>query len=162
MFTIKHSSKLAAALLLGSTIGLAACSEEAPVVEEEVGIAGITVENARLVLAPVEGNPAALYFDFAYEGDRAFNVDRFSIEGAGSAVMHQYGEYDRKIQMMEALPIPVTGGTTLEFKPGDLHVMAMDVSPELQPGGTTEVTMKVSGGDTHSFTAEVRGAGEER
>jgi hypothetical protein len=162
MFTIKQSPSLAAALLMGASISMVACSEEAPVVEEEVGIAGLTIENARLVLAPVEGNPAALYFDFAYEGDRAFNVDRFAIEGAGSSVMHQYGEYDFKVQMMEALPIPVTGGTTLEFKPGDLHVMAMDVSPELQPGVTTEVTMTISGGDTHSFTAEVRGAGEER
>jgi len=163
MLTRRRSPILAAGLVLATPLFLAACSEEAPVVEEaEAGIAGVTIENARLVLAPVEGNPAALYFDFAYEGDRAFNVDRFTIEGAESAMMHQYGEYDFKVQMMEALPIPVSSGTTLEFKPGDLHVMAMGVSPELQPEGTTEVTMKVSGGDTHSFTAEIRAAGDER
>ena len=104
MLMTNRPQKLAAALFLAVPLALTACSEEAPVVEEQAGIAGVTIENARLVLAPVQGNPAALYFDFAYEGDRAFNVDRFSIEGAESAVMHQYGEYDFKVQMMVSQP----------------------------------------------------------
>ena len=53
-------------------------------------------------------------------------------------------------------------GDKVEFKPGDLHVMAMGVSPDLQPGGTTEVTLTVSGGNKHTFDAEIRAAGEER
>jgi len=162
MIKAKQSSRFASTLAIAGAMALSACSAEAPEVVEEEGIAGVTIENARMVLAPVEGNPAAIYFDFSYEGDRAFSLDRFSVEGAESAVMHQYGEYDRKVQMMEALPIPVTSGTTVEFKPGDFHVMAMGVSPELQAGGTTDVTLKVSGGDTHTFTVEIRAAGEER
>lgn len=143
---------------------LAACGGEAEVAEAapEGVIEGITIENARMVLAPVEGNPAAIYFDFAYEGDRAFSLGRVTVDGAESATIHQFGEYDFKVQMMEALPIPVTGGTKVEFKPGDFHVMAFNPSPELQPGGKTEVTLKVSGGDEHTFEAEIRAAGEER
>lgn len=143
---------------------LAACGEETAPVEAapEGVIDGVTIENARMVLAPVEGNPAAVYFDFSYDGDRAFSLGRVSVEGTESAVMHQFGEYDFKTQMMEALPIPVTKGTKVEFKPGDYHVMAMGVSPDLQPGGTTEVTLTVSGGKQHKFTAEIRAAGEER
>ena len=125
-------------------------------------IPGVTIENARMVLAPVEGNPAAVYFDFSYEGDRAFSLGRVSVEGAESAMMHQFGEYDFKVQMMEALPIPVTNGTKVEFKPGDYHVMAMGVSPDIKPGDTVEVTLTISGGDKHKFAAEVRAAGEER
>ena len=151
-------------LTLAMSMSLAACSEEATPVEAapENTIEGLTIENARVVLPPVAGNPAAVYFDFAYDGDRSFSLDRFSIEGADSAVMHQFGEYDFEVQMMEALPVPVTKGTTVEFKPGDLHVMAMGVSPDLEPGDTTEVTMTVSGGRKHTFEAEVRAAGEER
>ncbi|WP_299192584.1 copper chaperone PCu(A)C [uncultured Erythrobacter sp.] len=152
-------------LAAASTLALSACgSEQADTAEaapEDV-IEGITIENARMVLAPVEGNPAAIYFDFSYEGERAFSLDRFSVEGAENAMMHQYGEYDFQVQMMEALPIPVTNGTEIEFKPGDLHVMAEGVSADLQPGGTTDITLKVSGGRTHKFTAEIRAAGDER
>ena len=149
---------------MAAILALTACGGEAETVEEapEGVIEGVTIENARMVLAPVEGNPAAVYFDFSYEGDRAFSLGRVTVEGTESAVMHQFGEYDFKIQMMEALPIPIQSGAKVEFKPGDYHVMAMGVSPELQPGGTTEVTLKVSGGDTHKFDAEIRAAGDER
>ena len=158
-------NKAAAALVMAGSMALAACGGEAEVAEPaavEGVIEGVTIENPRMVLAPVAGNPAAIYFDFSYDGDRAFSLGRVSVDGAESAVMHQFGEYDFQVQMMEALPIPVNKGTTVEFKPGDYHVMAMGVSEELQPGDTTEVTLTVSGGKTHKFTAEVRAAGEER
>ena len=87
---------------------------------------------------------------------------RAKVEGAESALMHQYCEYNFEVQMMEALPIPVKSGTKVEFKPNDLHIMAMGVSPDLKPGDTTEVTLTVSGGDTHKFEAEIRAAGDER
>ena len=156
--------RTAAALALGATFTLAACGSggETAAPAPEGVIEGVTIANARMVLAPVQGNPAAVYFDFSYSGDRAFSLGRVSVEGTGSAVMHQFGEYDFKVQMMEALPIPVTNGTKVEFKPGDYHVMAFEVSPDLKPGDTTEVTLTVSGGDKHKFTAEVRAAGEER
>lgn len=159
---MKRITGMGAALSLA--LALAACGGDAEVVETapEGVIEGITIENARMVLAPVQGNPAAIYFDFSYEGPRAFALDRVSVDGADSAMMHQFGEYDFKVQMMEALPIPIKDGSKVEFKPGDYHVMAMGVSPELQPGDTTEVTLTVSGGEKHTFDAQVRAAGEER
>lgn len=167
MKTMMTGSGLKAAVLagaLGASLSLSACGSEAEVTDaaKEGVIEGITIENARLVLAPVEGNPAAVYFDFAYEGDRAFSLGRVAVKGAETAMIHQYGEYDFKVQMMEALPIPVTDGTSVEFKPGDFHIMAMSPSADLQPGGKTEVTLTVSGGDKHTFEAEIRAAGEER
>ena len=145
-------------------LGLSACGGDAEDAEAPVEgvIPGVTIEDARMVLAPVEGNPAAIYFDFAYDGDSAFSLGRVSVEGASSAVMHQYGEYDFKVQMMEALPIPVTSGTKVEFKPGDLHVMAFEPSADLQPGGKTEVTLTISGGKTHKFEADILDANDER
>jgi copper(I)-binding protein len=156
--------KLGAAALIAASLTLSACgggAEEAAV-EEVDGIPGLEISDARLVLNAVEGNPAAAYFELSYEGERPLSIRAADVAGAQSALLHVYGEYDFKVQMMEALPIPLTKGTKVSFKPGDLHVMAMDVSPDLKPGGTTEVTLIVSGGDKHSFDAEIRGAGEER
>jgi periplasmic copper chaperone A len=149
--------------LAGAALSLAACGEtpaEAP--GAEAGIPGMKISNARMVLAPVAGNPAAVYFDLAYDGDRTVALNRGEVKGAKSATFHDYGEYDFKVQMMEMLPVPLKKGDTLEFKPGGKHLMAIDVDPSLKAGGTTEATIIVSGGKRHSFPVEIRAAGDER
>lgn len=158
------NSIFAACALGVAALGLAACGEtaEAPAAEEESGIPGMTVSNARLVLAPVAGNPAAVYFDLAYDGDKSLAIRKADVEGSDGTMIHEYGEFDFKVQMMEALPIVVNKGDTLEFKPGEKHVMAMKPSADLKPGGTTDVTLTVAGGKTMTFPAEIRAAGEER
>lgn len=154
-----------AASLVAATLGLAACSgeAEAPAAEAVAGqVPGMTITNARLVLAPVAGNPAAVYFDLSYEGEQGLTIRKADVEGAGMTMMHDYGEYDFKVQMMEALPVALTKGTKVEFKPGALHVMAMEPPASLKPGDKVKVTLTMSGGATQVFEAEVRAAGEER
>lgn len=158
-------SSVFASLALGfASLAVSGCSDgtEAPAATEDAGIPGMTISNARMVLAPVEGNPAAVYFDLAYEGDRSVALNRASVEGAGSATFHDYGEYDLQRQMMDMLPLPLSKGTKVSFEPGGKHLMAMDVSPDLKPGGTTDVTITVSGGKSQTFPAEIRAAGEDR
>lgn len=158
------SSVLAAAVLSIAALGLASCgdgaTEQAAVAPE--GVPGLTITNARMVLAPVEGNPAAVYFDLAYDGDRNVALTRAHVEGAESASLHEYAEWNRQMQMSEMLPLVLKKGDEVAFEPGGKHIMAMNVSPELKPGGTTEVTLTVSGGDKSTFEAEIRGPGEER
>lgn len=156
--------KLFAAALMCAAVGLAGCGEspEQPAATDATGIPGMKISNARMVLAPVPGNPAAIYFDLDYEGDRQFALNRAEVKGAKNAMFHDYGEYDFKVQMMEMLPVPLKKGTKLEFKPGSKHLMAMDVDPSLKPGGTTEATIIVSGGKKQTFPVEIRAAGDER
>jgi copper(I)-binding protein len=155
---------VAAVALVGATVGLAGCGEtpEKPVAEQAAGIPGMKISNARMVLAPVPGNPAAIYFDLAYDGDDNLALNRAEVKGAKSAVFHDYGEYDFKRQMMEMLPVPLKKGDKVEFEPGGKHLMAMDVSPDLKPGGTTEATIIVAGGAKQTFPVEIRAAGDER
>lgn len=152
----------AMAALMG--IGLAACSGAGDAPAEAVAgqVPGMTITNARLVLAPVTGNPAAVYFDLSYGGDRGLTIRKAEVEGAGMTMMHDYGEYDFKVQMMEALPIALTNGTKVAFAPGALHVMAMDPPASLKPGDKVKVTLTMSGGTTQVFEADVRAAGEDR
>lgn len=150
--------------MAGAVLGLAACGGEAEAPAEAVAgqVPGMTITNARLVLAPVAGNPAAVYFDLSYEGEQGLTVRKAEVEGAGMTMMHDYGEFDFKVQMMEALPVALTKGTKIEFKPGALHVMAMEPPASLKPGDKVRVTLTMSGGATQVFEAEVRAAGEER
>lgn len=159
-----NAKPICAAVLLVSSFALQACgggADKAAPPEVE-GVPGLSVNNGRMVLAPVAGNPAAVYFDLAYDGDRGLTIRRADVAGAQSALLHDYGEYDFKVQMMEALPIGIKKGDKLSFEPGKRHVMVFEVSPELKPGGTTEVTLTVSGGDKHSFPVTIKAAGDER
>ena len=153
-----------AAVLMSATLALASCGEtpEQSAAQQTTGIPGMKISNARMVLAPVPGNPAAVYFDLAYDGDDSLALNRAEVKGAKSAMFHDYGEYNFKRQMMEMLPVPLKKGDKIEFKPGSKHLMAMDVSPDLKPGGTTEATIIVSGGAKQSFPVEIRAAGDER
>jgi copper(I)-binding protein len=149
--------------LAGASLSLTACGEKpAAAPEAEAGIPGMKISNARMVLAPVAGNPAALYFDLAYDGDRQIALNRAEVKGAKSAMFHDYGEYDFKVQMMEMLPVPLKKGDTIKFEPGGKHMMAMEPDPSLAPGRTTEATIIVSGGKRHTFPVEIRAAGDER
>ncbi|XUU59978.1 copper chaperone PCu(A)C [Erythrobacter sp. HA6-11] len=146
-------------------LSLSACGgAEAPVEEvaEVEGVPGMTIDNARLVLPPVAGNPAAVYFDLAYDGERALTIRKAEVAGAESAMLHEYAEFEGKMQMMEALPIGITKGDKLEFKPGEKHVMAFGIPEDIEAGASVDVTLTVAGGATQTFAAEVRAAGEER
>lgn len=154
-----------AVLLAGAAgLSLTACSGGADEAEAppEAGIAGLEAKNARLVLPPVAGNPAAVYFDLANTSDKGIAVRTAAIEGAGSAQIHGTMEYSGEMTMGETGPQSVQPGDTLAFKPGGLHVMAFDLAPEVKEGGTVEVTLTAAGGKTMTFPAEVRGAGDER
>ncbi|QFT77892.1 hypothetical protein FIU90_10125 [Erythrobacter sp. THAF29] len=154
---------MAIAAALGSATILGACSSEPEASAEVEGVVpGMSIENARMVLNAVEGNPAAVYFDLKYDGDRGLTIRKAEVAQAGSTSMHDYGEYDFKVQMMDALPVAIKKGDKVEFKPGGLHVMVFEPSPELQPGGKAEVTLTVSGGGTHTFEADILAAGDER
>ncbi|MEQ8411954.1 MAG: copper chaperone PCu(A)C [Erythrobacter sp.] len=154
----------AAPAVMAVTLALAACSGEAdaPVEEPQEGtVPGIEITDPRLVLAAVEGNPAAVYFDLAYEGEKGLAIRDARVEGAGDADVHDVMEYDFKMQMNTANPIPLTKGTKVAFEPGGKHIMVFEPSDALAPGSTTTVTLVLAGGATHEFEAEVREIGED-
>ena len=155
----------AAILGAAALLSLAACNSapEAPASETAASEAGgLTVTNARLVLAPVSGNPAAVYFDLSYAGSGDVTLAGVTVEGAGMTMVHQTVEKDGAMAMMGADPIALTKGANVVFAPGGLHVMAMEPSADWSPGGTVNVTLTLSDGTTYSFPATVRAAGEAR
>ncbi|NQX93882.1 MAG: copper chaperone PCu(A)C [Erythrobacter sp.] len=149
--------------MAGLALALSACAEEAPAPVEVEGVyPGLEITNARLVLPPVSGNPAAVYFDAAYNGERGISITGANVAGAGSTTIHAMMEYNFEMTMAEVGPIAIRGGESQTFEPGGFHVMAMELDETIEAGDTVEVTLKISGGKTHKFDAEVRAAGEER
>lgn len=156
------------AIVSALALTLAACGQEQASTEAQTDTAapqlveGVTVANQRMMLAPVSGNPAAVYFDLTYVGETPVTLDGVAVEGAQSAMIHQMGEDGNGGMMMASGPLTLNSGETLELKPGGFHVMAMQVSPELEAGQTTNVTLTLSDGTTHSFETAINAAGDER
>ena len=147
----------------GLALALAGCAEEAPAPVAVEGVyPDLEIANARLILPPVSGNPAAVYFDALYKGERGISITGAEVAGAASAEVHATMEYNFETTMAEAGPIALRGGETVTFEPGGLHIMAMQLGDTIKPGDTVEVTLKIVGGKTHTFQAEVKAAGDER
>lgn len=159
---IVNRAKLAVAILGISTLALASCGAEAPVEQaaEEGGIPGLIVSDGRMVLNAVEGNPAAVYFKLKYDSDHNVAIRKADVKGAESAMLHVYADNYGKTEMMESLPINLSKGTEIAFEPGGNHVMVFGLSPELKAGGTTDVTLTVSGGDSVTFPVTIVAAGD--
>ena len=157
--------KFSIAAALATIIILSACGEDtdAPAEEQVEGtLPGLTITNARMVLAPVVGNPAAVYFELAYDGDKATAIRGAEAANAKSAELHATVEWVNKMEMGESGPINLTKGTKETFEPGGKHVMVFEPSADLKPGGKTEISLVVIGGDKHIFEADIVAAGDER
>ena len=154
----------AAALLAGSSLALTACggAEEEAQSSATTDAAGLTIENARMVLPAVAGNPAAIYFDLTNNSDRGVAVRKAEVDGAGKTEVHGTMEWSGKMEMSETGPQAVQAGETLKFEPGGLHVMVFDLSPDLVAGSETAMTLTVAGGKSATFNVPIQAAGEER
>ena len=149
-----------AAIALGlSGLAIAACSE-APV-EEAAETPPIAASEGRLFLPAVEGNPGAVYFELENTSERAISVRRADVEGAARAELHDYMEYD-DTEMGSIGVVTIGAGETVSFEPGAKHVMAYEISPDLQPESVTSVTLTMAGGKTMSFDVDVLPADAER
>lgn len=149
---------LACALGLGA-VTLAGCDQKPA--EEEVAAAPLTASEGKLFLPAVSGNPGAVYFKLENPGDRAISVRKAEVEGAGSAELHDYMEYD-DTEMGSIGVVTVQPGETVSFEPGGKHVMAFDLEEGFGAGDTTKVTLIAAGSRRHSFEATAQAAGDDR
>lgn len=168
---IVKSAVLAPLALVFGTLALGACNKAQPTAQpspqpsETVppnAPAGITISDGRLVLPAVKGNPGAVYFTLYNDSGSDRTIESAAVKGAASAMIHQT-EMANGMAGMKAMPqlaVPARG--ELAFKPGGLHVMAMDLDDSLAKGGTTDVTLKFKGGDEATFPVEILAAGDAR
>lgn len=151
---MRHACYAALALL----IALPACQQQAkqdsPAARPEAK-PGMALSGGRLVLPAVKGNPGAAYFALENTGSGAVSLAAVSIAGAGKAEIHQ----SMADSMMPVDRIDVDPGSGVEFKPGDLHVMAFDLDPGLAAGGTAEITLTFADGDKLSAPLKIESAG---
>ena len=158
---------LISALALAATgLGIAGCSKQqeapeggakdAPVQGQEA----MSVENARLVLPAVAGNPAGVFFELSNDGDAAATLQSVSVTHSGMAMMHDVVEEDGAKKMVPLDPVTLDAGTRVSFAPGGKHVMAMQLDDTVMAGGSVDVSLRFADGETFTFPARVVAAGQ--
>jgi len=99
------------------------------------------------------GTNAAVYFKATNTTDR----DRLLV-GAESdvakAAIHETTMNGDMMQMQPVEELTISAGQTVEFAPGGLHVMLMDV-PTLEVGEPVSITLHFQDGEDVSFEAHV-------
>ena len=136
-----------------AALGPAACGDDASPVAAGPSVAAT---NARLMLPAVKGNPGAVYFDLANNGERDMALSGAQVEGAQSAMIHA----TEPTGMQTITQMVIKAGETVKFAEGGTHVMAMGLADTIKPGETAEVTMHFLGGDEIHFPAMVHAAGD--
>lgn len=145
------------ALALCLTIALGACGggKKAQPPVSLSATDGVLVNSGRLVLPAVKGNPAAAYFTVSNQSGAVATLTGVEVAHAGKAEMHVTLD-----GIMEAVPkLDIGSGQSVAFGPGGKHAMVFDVSPELQPGGTTDVTLVFSDGSKITSTLKIESPG---
>lgn len=130
-------------VLLVAAFTLAACGGQAPAADDngaaETGDKGLVIED--IWARPGEpGDHSAVYMTITNEGDAD---DTLVAASAPMAVteLHESMEHDHVISMEHVHEIPIPAGETVTLEPGGLHIMLMDLTEELAPGDTFDLTL---------------------
>lgn len=150
-------------LTVAATLALAACGPQNEPGSEASSAAstapeakpGLSLSNGTLLLPAVKGNPGAAYFTVENQGDAAVSIAAITIDGVAKTEMHQ----TTGGQMRPAGQVDVPAKATVRFERGGLHVMAFDLDPALQAGGTTGITVTFSDGDKVSAPLKLEAMG---
>jgi periplasmic copper chaperone A len=130
------------AIALTCAVVVGACAHAAP----------IEVEDARI---PMPAGPnAAVYFQLTNTGDQdAVLVGAES--GIATAAIHET-TMDGDMMKMEPIDeLTIPAGQTVDFAPGGLHVMLMNV-PAIEIGEPVSITLLFRDSEAVSFEAEVQ------
>ncbi len=130
---------------------------------------GVAVEGA-WARPGEKGGTSAVYFTVRNTGGVDDRLTGASTDVAGETPLHETvaegGDAGAGMQMqmpqggmmrmrpVEAVSVPAGG--TVEFKPGGLHVMLMDLKRDLKPGDTFSLTLKFEKAGARSVEVTVR------
>jgi copper(I)-binding protein len=109
------------------------------------------IENARVVLPPVAGGAAAIYFDISNRGADTLYITEAEIgNGRGTSLSETDGPANLPMANLAIHP-----GTTERLSPGTGHVVLTGYGSELVPGAVAQMKLTFQNGQTVTVPAKV-------
>lgn len=143
-----HAALLLLALALGLAPSIAA--QDKSTTEVESAWARASIGTAR---------PAAAYVTLVNTGSEAMRLVAVETPVAGRAEAHRTVRDGDVMRMEPARIVEVPAGAQVEFAPGGLHIMLMDLKQPLKKGDSFPMTLRFDSGETIDFTVPILGPG---
>jgi len=116
----------------------------------------ISVEDAWARPVPVAGGNGAVFLRLINAGNEADQLIGGQSPVAGAVEVHKTTQQEgvMKMEHIPGLEVPAKGEVPL--KPGDYHIMLIDVSTALAPGDTLPITLRFEKSGDLTLEVEVR------
>jgi copper(I)-binding protein len=124
------------------------------------GAAELTVTGAWIRALPT-AVPSGGYFNLHNGSGKTVILVGASSPACGMLMLHKTSNMDGMdgmTQMSDVAEIPVAPRETLKFSPGGYHLMCMNATPAIKPGGVVPVTLKFKNGTSLEAPFPVRSA----
>jgi len=119
---------------------------------------GLSVSDAWVRIV-IPQRPAAGYFKLGNDGDTPRVLTGASSSACGMVMLHESVKENAVDKMLPVDHVPVPAHGSVSFKPGGYHLMCMQPSSAVRPGGTIPITLTFGDGATVTTDFPVRGAG---
>jgi copper(I)-binding protein len=106
----------------------------------------------------IPSRPAAGYFALTNDSGTAMSVVGASSPGCGMLMLHRSVSQGGQESMMMVKSVPLPAHGSVAFAPGGYHLMCMQPTDAVKPGGAVPVTLRFGNGDSLTATFPVRGA----
>lgn len=149
---MKHPLFRVSALMLGLALILAACSSAE---SDATTCDAIEIKGAWFRMPPADNG--ALYFTATNTGDTDLALTGATSDISPMIELHEVIPNDgmMKMQALDPQRIDIPAGDTVVLKQGDLHVMAMNVTADLEDGADVEFVLTTDADCTITVIAPV-------
>jgi copper(I)-binding protein len=113
----------------------------------------IEVDHGWVRLPPVQGHPAAAYFEI-HGGSVDETLIAVDSPVALHAAMHESMSSNGMESMAPLKQVAVPAGKTVKFVPGGKHVMLFGLNPAVKPGGTVGLRFVFADGKEMTYQAK--------
>jgi hypothetical protein len=117
----------------------------------------ISVTNAWFRALPVK-LPAGGYFDLRNNSKITVHLTGAASPACGMLMLHKSNEAGGMSSMAGVQSVDIAPGATVKFAPGGYHLMCMEPSPAMKPGGSVSVSLKFSDGSVTTAKFAVKNA----
>jgi copper(I)-binding protein len=141
-FDLFHTAAIAALLL---TVAL--CEARADVIVSDAWIRALP-----------SSVPSGGYFTLHNGGAKPVTLTGAESPACGMLMLHRSEDHGGMGSMEDVIAIPVPAGGTLKFAPGGYHLMCMDATPAIRPGGSVPITLAFKDAAPLTVKFQVRNA----
>ena len=119
--------------------------------------AGLTISDAWIRAMPA-GIPAGGYFTLHNSGGKTVILTGANSPACGMLMLHQSENMGGMMKMDDIASVEVPAGGTVRFSPGGYHLMCMNPTSAIKPGGKVPVVLEFSDGVKFPAEFSVRSA----